>query len=142
MTRIERALSEIKVRFARDAEGMAIAQMVHCSHDAVPAADWSKVYPSWILAEKDGETIGCMQVCFGLPAGRLEFLSFIPGLPFRTRALAVMALLNMGTLTLKKHGATAAAGTVDFSQKSFKQVLKNNGCVVATSGNVFMKAVA
>lgn len=140
--RVERALREVHVRFARDGEGMAIAQMVHCSHEAVPNVPWTKVYPSWIVAEKDGEVVGCVQVCYGVPIGRLEFLSFVPNLPYRTRALAVKALLDLGKLTLKKTGAVSVAGTVAFGQPGFKEILKRLGCVVGTSGNVFVQEIA
>lgn len=140
--RLDRALKEIHVRFARDAEGMAIAQMVHSSHEAVPNVSWKSVYPYWAVAESEGELIGCVQVCYGLPVGRMEFLSFVPGLPYRKRALALKALLNLGSLALKNSGAGAIAGTVGFEQKPFKELLKKNGCHVAVSGNVFARAIA
>jgi hypothetical protein len=140
--RLQRALREIHVRFARDSEGMVIAQMVHCSHEAVPHTTWEKVYPYWMVAEKDEEIIGCVQVCYSIPVGRMEFMSFLPNLPFRTRALAVKALLNLGALTLKKSGAQVVAGLLGFDQKVFKAHLKAEGCTVLASGNVMAKAVA
>lgn len=140
--RLERAMREVQVRFARDGEGMAIAQMVHCSHDAVPNTTWEKVYPFWMVAEREGELIGCVQVCYSIPVGRMEFMSFVPNLPFRTRALAVKALLHLGSLTLKKSGAQVVAGCLGFEQKGFKQILKDQGCVVLTSGNVLARKVA
>lgn len=139
--RLDRALKEIRVRFARDSEGMAIAQMVHASHAGVPNVPWDKVYPSWAVAEKDGEIVGCVQVCYGVPIGRLEFLSFIPNLPFRTRALGVRALLEMGELALKKMGAQVIAGTLGFDQRGFRDILKSRGCSVVMSGNILSKAI-
>jgi len=139
--RLQRALREVLVRFARDAEGMAIAQLVHTCHEGVPKADWSKVYPNWMVAEKDGEVIGCVQLCYAKPIGRLEFLSFVPGLPYRTRALAVRSLLSLASMALRHSGATAVAGTVGFEQKSFKEILKKNDCRVVVSGNVFVRAI-
>lgn len=140
--RLGRALREVRVRMARDPEGMAIAQMVHSNHEGVPHAQWSSIYPYWMVAEKDGEMVGCVQICYSVPIGRLEFLSFAPGLPYRTRALAVKALLNLGTLSLKKTGASFVAGCLGFDQKGFKEILKAEGCVVLTSGNVIGKKVA
>lgn len=140
--RIERAMREVRVRFAHDAEGSSIAQMVHCSHEAVPNVPWTKVYPSWVVAERDQELVGCVQVCYGVPIGRLEFLSFIPGLSYRTRALATKALLSLGCLSLKKSGASSVAGTVAFGHHSFKDILKRNECSIVSSGNVFLRAVA
>lgn len=141
-TRLERALREVQVRFARDGEAMAIAQMVHCSHDAVPNVRWDKVYPFWMVALKDGDLIGCVQVCYSQPIGRMEFLSFVADLPYRTRALAVKALLNLGTLTLRESGAQVVAGCLGFEQKSFRDILKAEGCIVLMSGNTLAKRVA
>lgn len=140
--RLDRAMREIHVRFARDGEGMMIAQMVHSSHEAVPNVLWAKVYPYWMVAEHDGEVIGCVQLCYSMPVGRMEFLSFLPNLPYRTRALGVRALLELGILTLRKSGAQAIAGTVGFEQASFKNILKAQGCTVLASGNVIAKRVA
>jgi hypothetical protein len=140
--RIQRALREVRVRFARDGEAMLIAQMVHTSHAAVPLTPWDHVYPYWIVAEKDDELIGCLQLCYSLPVARIEFLSFVHGLPYRTRALAVKALLNLARITLQHSGAHVIAGCVGFDQKPFKEILKAEGCTVLTSGNVLAKEVA
>jgi hypothetical protein len=137
-----RAAREIHVRFARDGEAMLIAQMVHASHDAVPNVTWTNVYPYWMAAEHEGEVVGCVQLCYSIPIGRMEFMSFLPDLPFRTRAMAVKALLNLGELTLKKTGAQVVAGTLGFDQKSFRDILKAQGATVAMSGNILTKRVA
>lgn len=142
LLRLERALREVRVRFARDSEGMAIAQMVHGSHAAVPNAGWDQVYPYWMVATKDDEPIGCVQICYSLPIARMEFLSFVPGLPYRTRALAVKALLSLATLTLKETGAQAVAGCLGFEQRGFKEILKAEGCITLMSGNIIARAVA
>ena len=142
VVRLARALREVKVRFARDSEGSVIAQMVHSSHEGVPNTSWEKVYPSWIVAEREGEIVGCVQVCHSVPIGRLEFLSFLPNLPYRTRALAVKALLNLGALALKKTGAHVLVGCLGFDQAHFRDLLKAEGCTVLMSGNIIGKAVA
>lgn len=141
LERLARALREVRVRYARDSEGSAIAQMVHSCHDHVPVAEWAPIYPYWLAAEHDGEMIGCVQVCYSAPVGRLEFLSFLPNLPYRTRALAVKALLGLGELTLRKTGAKAIAGCLGFEQKGFKEILKGEGCRVVMSANVMARAV-
>ena len=140
--RVERALREVKVRFARDSEGMAVAQMVHSSHDAVPNASWDHIYPYWIVATKDDEMIGCVQICYSLPIARMEMLSFVPDLPYRTRALSVKALLSLATIALKNTGAQAIAGCLGFEQKGFKEILKAEGCVTLMSGNILARGVA
>jgi hypothetical protein len=143
LLRVERALREIRVHFARNSEAMAIAQMVHSSHVAVPAVDWSRgVYPHWIIASKGDEIVGCVQICYSTPIARMEFLSFVPGLSYRTRALAVKALLALAALTLKNAGAQVVAGCLGFDQKGFKEILKAEGCVTLMSGNIMARAVA
>jgi len=140
--RLARALRDIHVRFARDAEGTMIAQMVHSSHDAVPKTGWERVAPYWMVAEYQGEAIAALQVCYSSPIGRLEFLSFLPDLPFRVRGLATHALMALGSATLAKTGCHAVAGCVPFEQKSYRNVLQANGCTVLSSGNVMVKEFA
>ena len=142
LRRLQRALQEVRVRYARDAEATAIAQMVHSSHEAVPVVSWAKVYPYWLVAEYEQEAVGCVQLCFSAPIGRMEFLSFIPNLPHRTRALSVKALLNFAALALKRDGATAIAGCLAHDQKGFKEILKAEGCKVLMSANVIGRAVS
>ncbi len=140
--RLARALREVSVRFARDSEGILIAQMVHGSHDAVPTTGWERVAPYWLVATHADEAIGALQVCYSSPIGRLEFLSFVPGLPFRVRAAAVRALLTLGSATLAMAGCHVVAGCVPFDQKAYRDVLKANGCTVLSSGNVLIRDVA
>ena len=141
LRRLQRALQEVRVRYARDSEATAIAQMVHSSHEAVPVLEWKKVYPYWLVSEYEGEAVGCIQLCFSAPIGRMEFLSFIPNLPHRTRALSVKALLNFGSLALKRDGAQVIAGCLGHDQKGFKDILKAEGCTVFMSANVIGRAV-
>ena len=143
LTRLNRALSEVRVRYAQNSEATAIGQMVHSSHEAVPVTSWANVYPYWLVVEREpGDAIGCMQLCFSRPIARMEFLSFIPNLPFRTRALAVKALLNFGVLALKRDGASAIAGCLGHDQKGFKDILKSEGCTVLMSANVMTRSAA
>lgn len=140
--RLARALRDIHVRFARDAEGMMIAQMVHGSHEHVPHVGWEKVYPYWLLAEHQGEPVAAVQLCYSLPVGRLEFLSFIPGLSYRVRALVVRSMLSLAMATLAKTGCHSVAGCVPFDQRSYRDILKANGCEVLMSGNILLHHVS
>lgn len=140
--RLARALRDIRVRFARDAEGVMIAQMVHSNHEGVPNTTWERVYPYWMVAENFSEVVGCVQICYGLPVSRIEFLSFAPNLPFRTRALAGTALLELASKTLSGHGAHVVAGTVPFDQRGYRDILKANGCTILASGNTMARQIA
>lgn len=126
--RLARAMRHTKARFAHDAEGNAIAQMVHTCHDQIPNVSWQKIAPYWIVAEHEGEIVGCLNVCYAVPIGRLEWMSFIPGLPYKTRALSVKALMALGQIALKQTGSSAVVGNLSFEQKSFRDILQSEGC--------------
>lgn len=126
--RLARAMRHTKARFAHDAEGNTIAQMVHTCHDQIPNVSWSKVAPYWLIAEHQGEIVGCVNVCYTMPIGRLEWMSFVPGLPYKARALSVKALLDLGQQVLKQTGSTAVVGNLGFEQKSFRDILQAEGC--------------
>lgn len=140
--RLARALRDIRVRFAHDSEGVMIAQMVHQSHDHVPTTGWERVAPYWVVGERHGEVVAALQVCYSLPVGRLEFLSFVPGLSHRVRALATRSMLSLASATLEKTGCHAVAGCVPFEQRSVRDILKANGCRILMSGNILVRDVA
>lgn len=101
--------------------------------------DWRDIYPYWLLAEQDGDFIGCIQTLLSKPVGRLEFLAVRPGLSHQLHALTVSALLLGGMATLKAHGVTLVAGTVPHDLKSYKRILKKRGGVVIGTGAVILK---
>ena len=42
--------------------------------------DWAGIYPYWLVAEREDQVIGALQILHGRPAGRLEFLGLDPTL--------------------------------------------------------------
>lgn len=132
--RLKRAMRGIEARFARDTEGGMIAQMVHTCHEGVPNVTWERVKPFWLVVEHEQEPVGCLNVVYSVPIGRLEWMSFVPGLPFKVRALSVKALLSYGEKVLKETGSKAAVGNISFEQKSFRDILEAEGCGRLMSG--------
>lgn len=132
--RLKRAMRHTQARFAHDSEGTLIAQMVHTCHDQVPNVAWSKVAPYWLVVEHEHEPAGCLNVCYAIPVGRLEWMSFVPGLPYKVRALSVKALLTLGEDVLKRTGSLAVVGNISFEMKSFRDILEGEGCKRMMSG--------
>lgn len=133
-TRLKRAMRHINARFAHDSEGTAIAQMVHTCHEQVPNVSWEKVTPFWLVVEHEQEPVGCLNIVYSVPIGRLEWMSFVSGLPYKVRALSVKALLALGESVLKRTGSCAAVGNISFEHKSFRDILESEGCTRMMSG--------
>lgn len=134
----------IKVRMAKneDTDREILKTLVMGSGFRTTGLRWSEVSPYWLLAELDGEVKGCIQVCFGKPIGRIEFLCTDPHVYHRIRAVLVRDLLVAACATMKEFGCEAVIGTVPFEYKSYKKMLKDNGCVVVDSGNIIMKSLS
>ena len=139
--RLARALRRVQVRFATDAEGPLVGELVKTAGHVVGGCDWSRVYPHWLVAISRGKFAGCLQICYGIPVARLELLAFAQGTSFQVRCLAVKALLSLGALTAKKAGASMVTGCIPAAQQHFKDLLKHEGCQVLYSGNMMGKAV-
>ncbi len=128
-------------RLAEDSEGETLKNLCNLVGYNIPG-DWSRVHPYWIVAESNGLILGAIQVCPGLPVGRLEFLAVEPEVSSHLRGRLVRGLVLHGSATLKRMGADGAAGSVPFEMKSYKRVLKKRGAVMIMSGNTFMKRLS
>lgn len=140
--RLAKAMRKYKARFAHDSEGAMIARLVHTCHEHVPNVSWNRVTPYWIVVEYDGEMTGCLQICYSLPVGRLEWMSFEPGLPYKVRALSVKALLTLGESMLKHTGSQVVVGNLGFEQKSFREILQHEGCTRMMAGYTMGRSIA
>lgn len=127
------------IRLATNSDGDAIHRLVTDAGFAVDGIDWGVVYPYWLVAEQDAEVIGCIQVCIGIPIGRLEMLSVSRDLSHPLRAIVVKSLLLAGAATLKKAGAQMVSGMIPFEMKSYKRLLQRRGCVSIGVGNMMAR---
>lgn len=134
-----RVTRDVEVRLAKDADGPAIGRLVVAAGFAVATLDWSKVYPYWLVAERDGRVAGCIQVCMGLPIARLELMATDPELSKRMRARVVKSLLIHGLAMLKQQGAEIAAGVVPGELKDYQKILLHRGAIIIWSGDLFAK---
>jgi len=125
----------LKIRLANDTEGLKISDLI----DYPDGLDWSRVYPYWLVAEKDERIVGCLSVALCRPIGILDQLAVDPDLGPHARGRAVRELIATGMTTLKADGASACVSMIPFHLKSYKRLLKKHfGAEVMTQGNIVM----
>ena len=129
------------IRLATNADGPRIGELVLGAGFDVHGLDWSIVAPYWLVAEEDDEVVGCVQVCPGLPMGRLELMALDEDLTHRQQAVIVKGLLEQGAAVLHLGGSQLAAGLISFDAKAWKRILKKRGCVIIANGNMFAKTL-
>ncbi len=129
----------MKVRLAQDADGPRIGELARASGFGVEGIDWASVHPFWLVAERDGEVIGAINIVLSKPIGWLEMLSLDPDLSHRDQAMAVKALVERGAIALKVFGAQMAMGTVPEELGEYRQVLRKRGVVDTGSGFTMAK---
>lgn len=132
-------MSGIEVRLAQNENGDDIHGLLHSSGVLIEGLDWHDIYPHWLVAEMDGNIVGCFQVCLGKPIGFVEFLATEKSLGHRDRANVVKALFEQALAALKSYGTQMASGSIPFELKAYKRVVKRRGGVVLYSGNTFVK---
>lgn len=130
---------DVRVRLATNSEGTRILELLTHAGFKVDGLDWSKIAPFWLVAEMNGQVLGCIQVCLGLPIGRAELLAVDPNVTHVLRALLVKRLIYGALSTIKASGAQAATSLVPFEMKSYKKILKKMGCVSMGAGNEMAK---
>ncbi len=135
----DKEAEKIKIRIAQNSDGKIIEHLVKSSGFDIKDIDWNDVYPYWLVADLNGEVIGCIQTCISKPIGRLEMLAVIEDLNPVLRSIVVKSLLYAGGATLKAAGAQIAMSMIEFGSQSFKKLLKRRGCVVVGQGNMIAK---
>ncbi len=129
----------MKVRVATNEDGPRIGELAASSGFAIEGIDWSRVHPFWLVAEREGEIVGAIQIILAKPIGWLEMLVLEPDLADIARARIVRRLASAGMTALKRFGAQLVMFSVPFDEKSYKRALKKRGAVVTSSGNVMTK---
>ena len=106
---------------------------------ALTDARWDDIFPHWLIATIDDDVIGCLHVVPSRPFGYLDFLCVKPGVSKSVQAVTVKKLLLTGCGQLRELGADFAVSFVEHRLKSYRNVLKNNGCLLGPSGNAVIK---
>ena len=138
-TRAEVYRDMVKIRLATDDAGPEIARVLKANNIEFPGADWSKVFPHWLIATVNDQVIGCIMVMTGKPVGFLEFLFVDPAVSFKLRAIAIRKLLLQGAATIRLYGAHALGGVVHVKNEKFAVVLKKIGFIPAALHMMMLK---
>ena len=134
---------DIKARLAVNEEGPRVAELAATCGFVFSdwEIDWSTIHPHWLVADHLGELLGCLQICYGRPVGRLEILGFDPSLEKDDKREVIEVLIRSGFKLLKDYGATASSSMIPFELKAYTRWLKRRGGVTLASGNIIMKVL-
>lgn len=105
----------VTVRMARSDEGPTIRDLYMRSGKlTLRDVDWTvNIAPYWLLAEANHRPIGAIQVCAGVPVGRIELLCLPRELPKRLRIQAIIMLLGTALETCRRVGCQFVSGWID-----------------------------
>lgn len=132
----------VEIRVAVDAAGPAIAQVLKENGIELSGADWSKVFPHWLIATVGDDVIGCCQVLIGKPVGYVEFLLVRPSAPFKLRAIAIRKLILSSMGQLNHFGCQYVGGVVATRNFKFADVLEKLKFVKTYSADLHVKRLA
>lgn len=121
-SRAQMLREKVDIDLAQNDEGEAIAAVLKANGVELEA-DWSKVFPHWLVASVDARVVGCCQILFSKPIGYIEFLFVHPETPFKLRAISLRKLLLGGIASLQHAGCQYVGGAVDTKNKKFSNVL-------------------
>lgn len=140
-TRAQVLRDKVVIRLATDETGPLIAEVLKSNGIELPGADWSKVFPNWLIATVEDEVIGCLQVLPAKPVSHCEFLAVRPNIDFKTKAIAIRKLMLQGIATAYHGGASYVACNIDAKNKKFEKVVKNIGSVRVSERALYAKRV-
>lgn len=136
-------MDKITVRLAENSEGEKVRKLLEAQHGAQESSlKWDAISPYWLVAEADGEIVGCIQTRPSRPMGSLESLSTARHLTEVERGKVVRELAMAGMAVLHGHGTQQVQMFISFELRAFKRVLKKRGAVVLGQGNLLVKRIA
>jgi len=101
--------------------------------------DWSRVYPSWLLAYHDGVAVGAVQALPGYPVGRVELLSIDRDQSHDVRVAAIKALWIASCASLAAQGVQGAACTIPSVPSGWRDFVEENfGLIAINEGTIMM----
>ena len=105
----------------------------------LPGADWSDIFPHWLIATVDDEVIGCLMMLPAKPVSFFEFLHVKKSANFKLRALAVRKLMLLAIATATVRGSCFAGGVVSDDNRPFAKVIEKINFVPTVKGAVWVK---
>ena len=129
----------MEIRLAVNEAGPAIAAVLKANGIVLEGADWSRVFPDWLIATVDDDVVGCCQVVVSKPVGYVEFLFVMPDTPFKIRAIAIRKLMIQSMNTLYHGGCNYVGGIVAQKNNKFADVIGKINFVKTFSADVYVK---
>lgn len=142
LSRAQVLRDKVEIRLAVNEAGPAIAQVLKENGIVLEGADWSKVFPHWLIATVDDDVVGCCQVLVAKPVGYVEFLFVRKSVPFKLRALALRKLIIQSMATLHAAGCNYVGGVVALKNFKFANVIEKLNFVKTYQADVYVKRLA
>lgn len=140
-TRAQAIRDMVEIRLAVNEAGPLIAKVLKENGIAFEA-DWSKVFPHWLIACVEDEVIGCCQVLPSQPVGYVEFLFVRPAVPFKLRAIALRKLIVQSMSTLSLAGCQYVGGVVAQKNEKFSDVIEKLRFVKTFQADLYVRRIA
>jgi hypothetical protein len=140
-TRAQVLRDKVEIRLAVDEAGPLIAEVLR-ENGVAFEADWSKVFPHWLIATVDDEVIGCCQVLPAKPVGFVEFLFVKPSAPFKTRAIALRKLIVQSMLTIEAAGSQYVGAVVAQKNRKFADVIEKISFSKTYAADMLVRRIA
>jgi len=133
----------IDISIASNEDGHKIKTLLEQQIDkeSLNELEWEDIYPYWLIAKKDQDVIGCIQVSLSKPIGHMEMLMVDSSINSMQRSKIAWQLIVFAMNVLKLHGSQTANSVVSFTNKGFKRLLKKRGWQVADSGNLMTRVL-
>lgn len=129
----------VEIRLAVDSAGPIIADLLKENGIELPGADWSKVFPNWLLACVGDDAIGCLQVMPSKPIAYCEMLCVSAKASFKLRAIAIRKLILQGIATAYHGGASYVACNIDDGNFKFENVIEKLNVRKMCGRTLYMK---
>lgn len=124
------------LRAARDSDVEAICALI--DEPWTGFVDWAGLGAWWIVVEKDGVVVGCVQSMIAKPVGRAEFLCINTELTDREQAKTAKALIDFVLSTNRNMGIRLVTWVIEFGNKKMKRAAKRRGAIVANQGHILL----
>lgn len=138
-SRAQAIRDSVEIRLAVNEAGPAISAVLKENGIELQAADWSKVFPHWLIATVGDDVVGCCQVVVSQPIGYVEFLFIRPSVNFKLRAIAIRKLMVQSIATLRLADCAYVGATVSQANKKFSDVITKIDFVKAYSADLYVK---
>jgi hypothetical protein len=126
------------VRIAKTDDAADIKRLLAASDQDLPVP-FENIEGFWLVAEREGKVVGCLQICYGRPIGCLEMMALDKDLSVMASGHARWDLALTGMAMLHRSGASYVRCFIPFRDKAHKNALRKRGAKVADNGNMMLR---